>query len=60
MEAARLAAHTREGLNRDVEPDPDDLFRHVYAEPTPQLAEQAAIVRDEIAREGAAHEGETR
>ncbi|NYD43806.1 pyruvate dehydrogenase (acetyl-transferring) E1 component subunit alpha [Nocardioides panaciterrulae] len=51
-DAERLAAHTREGLNRDVEPDPDDLFRHVYAEPTPQLAEQAALVRDELSREG--------
>jgi 2-oxoisovalerate dehydrogenase E1 component alpha subunit len=51
-EAERLAAHTREGLNVDVEPDPEDLFRHVYAVPTPQLAEQAAQVRDELSREG--------
>src|SRR6478735_3854945 len=49
-EAERLAAHTREGLNVDVEPDPEDLFRHVYAVPTPQLAEQAAQVRDELSR----------
>jgi pyruvate dehydrogenase E1 component alpha subunit len=64
-EAERLAAHTRAGLNVDVEPDPEDLFRHVYAEPTPQLREQAAVVRDEIAREalsneGTAHEGGAR
>jgi pyruvate dehydrogenase E1 component alpha subunit len=51
-EAERLAAHTRDGLNLDVEPDPEELFRHVYAVPTPQLLEQAAVVRDEIAREG--------
>lgn len=60
QEAERLAAHTREGLNLDVEPDPEDLFRHVYAEPTPQLLEQAAQVRDELSREGAAHEGDLR
>src|SRR6478736_2090572 len=56
-EAERLAAHTREGLNVDVEPDPEDLFRHVYAVPTPQLAEQAAQVRDELSREGTTHDG---
>ena len=55
-QAERLAAHTREGLNRDVEPDPEDLFRHVYAEPTPQLLEQAAQVQDELSREDSAHE----
>ncbi|MFC4785714.1 pyruvate dehydrogenase (acetyl-transferring) E1 component subunit alpha [Nocardioides sp. MAHUQ-72] len=64
-DAERLAAHTRDGLNRDVVPDPDDLFRHVYAVPTPQLAEQAAqlrdeLSRDELSREGSAHEGGAR
>lgn len=58
-EAERLAAHTREGLNLDVAPDPEDLFRHVYAVPTPQLVEQAAQVQDELSRE-AAHEGSAR
>jgi 2-oxoisovalerate dehydrogenase E1 component alpha subunit len=51
--AERLAQHTREGLNRDVVPDPDDLFRFVYSEPTPQLAEQLALVQDELSREEA-------
>jgi 2-oxoisovalerate dehydrogenase E1 component alpha subunit len=50
-QADRLAAHVREGLNRDVEPDPDDLFAHVYATPTPQLVQQAAMVADELSRE---------
>ena len=45
--------HLRDGLNRDVEPDPADLFAHVYATPTPQLREQAALVADELSREGA-------
>jgi 2-oxoisovalerate dehydrogenase E1 component alpha subunit len=53
-EAERVAAHLRDGLNRDVEPDPADLFAHVYATPTPQLREQAALVADELRREGAA------
>jgi pyruvate dehydrogenase E1 component alpha subunit len=52
-EAERVATHLRDGLNRDVEPDPADLFAHVYATPTPQLREQAAIVADELSREGA-------
>lgn len=52
-EAEALAATIRDGLNRDVEPNPADLFANVYTRPTPQLAEQAARVRDEIAREGA-------
>ncbi len=51
-EADRLAAHTRDGLNRDVTPNHEDLFAHVYAEPTPQLREQAAVVADELSREG--------
>lgn len=49
--ADRLAEHTRAGLNTDVEPRPDDLFDFVYARRTPQLAEQAALVADELARE---------
>jgi pyruvate dehydrogenase E1 component alpha subunit len=52
-EAERVAAHLRDGLNRDVEPDPEDLFAYVYASPTPQLREQAALVADELSREGA-------
>ncbi|GAA3339340.1 pyruvate dehydrogenase (acetyl-transferring) E1 component subunit alpha [Amorphoplanes nipponensis] len=52
-EAERVATHLRDGLNRDVTPDPAMLFDHVYARPTPQLAEQAALVADELEREGA-------
>lgn len=51
--AERVAAHLRDGLNRDIDPDPDDLFAHVYATPTPQLRRQAAMVADELSREGA-------
>jgi pyruvate dehydrogenase E1 component alpha subunit len=50
-EAESVASHVREGLNRDVEPDPFELFAHVYATPTSQLAEQATLVADELARE---------
>lgn len=49
--AERLARHTRDGINVDVVPDPADLFAHVYAEPTPQLVEQLAQVRDELSRD---------
>ncbi len=49
--AEEVAHRTRDGINRDVEPNPDDLFRFVYAEPTPQLVEQLAMVRDELSRE---------
>ncbi|RSM48926.1 pyruvate dehydrogenase (acetyl-transferring) E1 component subunit alpha [Actinoplanes sp. ATCC 53533] len=52
-QADRAATHLRDGLNRDVEPDPAMLFDHVYARPTPQLTEQAALVADEREREGA-------
>ena len=52
VEAAEaMAAHTRDGLNADVEPRPDDLFEHVYARRTSQLDEQAAFLAEELARE---------
>ncbi|MDZ5621747.1 pyruvate dehydrogenase (acetyl-transferring) E1 component subunit alpha [Nocardioides bizhenqiangii] len=49
--ADEVASHTRDGLNTDVSPRPDDLFDHVYARRTPQLKEQAAMLADELARE---------
>jgi 2-oxoisovalerate dehydrogenase E1 component alpha subunit len=49
--AEATAAHVRDGLNTDVAPRPEDLFDHVYAVRTPQLAEQAALVVDERARD---------
>lgn len=61
--ADQVAAAMREGLNRDVTPDPDDLFAYVYAEPTTQLREQAALVHDELSRDepgGAGVDGEAR
>ncbi|MEV4352663.1 pyruvate dehydrogenase (acetyl-transferring) E1 component subunit alpha [Actinoplanes sp. NPDC049596] len=42
--AEKKAAHMRDGINRDIEPNPADLFAHVYAKPTPQLLEQGAQV----------------
>ena len=51
--AEATATRVRDGVNRDVEPVPDDLFDFVYAQRTPQLAEQAAFLADELAREQA-------
>ena len=51
--AEQVARRTRDGINRDVEPNPDDLFGFVYSEPTPQLVEQLAVVHDELSREEA-------
>ena len=50
-EAETIAAAMREGLNADVEPDPMELFDHVYTRRTPQLAEQARMLRDELDRD---------
>ncbi|SFC34440.1 pyruvate dehydrogenase E1 component alpha subunit [Nocardioides terrae] len=49
--AEELAQRTRVALNQDVAPNPEDLFRHVFAEPTPQLRAQLDIVLDELDRE---------
>ncbi|AXT86005.1 pyruvate dehydrogenase (acetyl-transferring) E1 component subunit alpha [Aeromicrobium sp. A1-2] len=51
--AEEVAAAMRGGLMTDVEPNPDDLFAHVYATPTPQLVEQAAFLAEELTREEA-------
>lgn len=50
-DAEHAAARLRDGLNQDVEPNPEDLFAFVYDTPTPQLKEQAAMVADELNRE---------
>ncbi|WP_445153561.1 pyruvate dehydrogenase (acetyl-transferring) E1 component subunit alpha [Arthrobacter sp. Hor0625] len=52
--AEAVAAQLREGLGEDVPVDPQDLFKYVFAAPTPQLKEQAALLADELARDAAA------
>ncbi|MGP4051935.1 pyruvate dehydrogenase (acetyl-transferring) E1 component subunit alpha [Streptomyces sp. 2A115] len=48
-EAEALAAELRAGMNAETVPDPLELFDHVYAEPTPQLREQRALLAAELA-----------
>jgi TPP-dependent pyruvate/acetoin dehydrogenase alpha subunit/ABC-type Na+ transport system ATPase subunit NatA len=55
---ARITAHAeavatalRDGMNSENVPDPADLFAHVYSTPTTQMAEQAEMLADELARE---------
>jgi pyruvate dehydrogenase E1 component alpha subunit len=50
-DAETIATRMRDGLNAEVQVDPEDLFRFVYTEKTAQLREQAAKLRDELARE---------
>ncbi|MFB7909687.1 pyruvate dehydrogenase (acetyl-transferring) E1 component subunit alpha [Kitasatospora sp. NPDC059146] len=50
-EAEALAARMRAEFHADPELDPMALFTHVYAEPTPQLREQAAQLAAELAAE---------
>ncbi|WP_030055545.1 MULTISPECIES: pyruvate dehydrogenase (acetyl-transferring) E1 component subunit alpha [Streptomyces] len=50
-EAEALAARMRAEFHADPELDPMSLFAHVYAEPTPQLREQAAQLSAELAAE---------
>ncbi|MDX3850395.1 pyruvate dehydrogenase (acetyl-transferring) E1 component subunit alpha [Streptomyces sp. AK02-01A] len=46
--AETMAARLRERMNAEPVLDPMDLFAHVYAEPTPQLREQAAQLAAEL------------
>ena len=48
--AEAVAAELRQALNTDNTPDPEDLFRYVYSERTPQLQEQWESLQDELAR----------
>ncbi|MFG1805478.1 pyruvate dehydrogenase (acetyl-transferring) E1 component subunit alpha [Streptomyces sp. NPDC049040] len=46
-DAEAMAADLRTRMHEDPRLDPAELFTHVYAEPTPQLREQAAQLRAE-------------
>ncbi|HEX7381047.1 MAG TPA: thiamine pyrophosphate-dependent enzyme [Nevskiaceae bacterium] len=50
-DAEAIARRTRAELNRDVTPDPTDLFQHVFDTPTPQLAAEQRMLLDELARD---------
>jgi len=54
--AEAVATQLREGLSEEVPVDPQDLFRHVFSTPTPQLKEQSAMLADELAREATSGE----
>ncbi|MER6161932.1 pyruvate dehydrogenase (acetyl-transferring) E1 component subunit alpha [Streptomyces sp. NPDC001868] len=58
-EAEALAAALRAGMNAETVPDPLELFDHVYAEPTPQLREQRALLVAELAELAEADEPTT-
>ncbi|MFJ1707787.1 pyruvate dehydrogenase (acetyl-transferring) E1 component subunit alpha [Kitasatospora sp. NPDC088346] len=55
-EAEALAARMREEFHADAVLDPMSLFAHVYAEPTPQLREQADQLAAELAAEAEVHD----
>lgn len=48
-QAEALAADLRERLGGEPHVDPEELFAHVYAQPTPQLLEQRDLVLAELA-----------
>ncbi|MET7689897.1 pyruvate dehydrogenase (acetyl-transferring) E1 component subunit alpha [Streptomyces sp. NPDC005483] len=48
-QAELRAAELRAGMNAESAHDPLELFEHVYAEPTPQLREQRALLAAELA-----------
>jgi pyruvate dehydrogenase E1 component alpha subunit len=55
--AETMAATLRDRMNADPELEPADLFAHIYAEPTPQLREQAAQLRAELEADRDEHHG---
>jgi pyruvate dehydrogenase E1 component alpha subunit len=50
-DAEAMAADLRARMNQDPEIAPMELFAHVYAEPTPQLLEQQAMLKAELEAE---------
>ncbi|MEU5195059.1 pyruvate dehydrogenase (acetyl-transferring) E1 component subunit alpha [Streptomyces scabiei] len=55
-EAEALAAELRAAMNAETVTDPLELFDHVYAEPTPQLREQRALLAAELTQTAEAAE----
>ncbi len=53
QKAESVAKTLRDGMNQDANTDPRELFEHVFSSKTPQLAEQQAMLADELAREEA-------
>jgi pyruvate dehydrogenase E1 component alpha subunit len=51
-EAETTASLLRDAMNTESELDPEDLFRFVHAERTPQLRDQWRLLQDELARAG--------
>jgi 2-oxoisovalerate dehydrogenase E1 component alpha subunit len=49
QEAEAFANRLRERMNEDPDVDPEGLFTHVFAEPTPQLREQRTWLTEELA-----------
>ena len=49
QQAEVFANELRERMNEEPELDPDELFTHVFAEPTPQLREQRGWLHEELA-----------
>lgn len=47
-EAEEQALSLRDALNADVAGDPQELFEHLYAEPTAALQEQSALLAEEL------------
>ncbi|MGF3054169.1 pyruvate dehydrogenase (acetyl-transferring) E1 component subunit alpha [Microbacterium sp. YY-03] len=52
-EAEAMASDLRDALNREVEVDPEDLFRYVYASRPAHLEKQWNQLKDEMARSAA-------
>ncbi|MGP9032329.1 pyruvate dehydrogenase (acetyl-transferring) E1 component subunit alpha [Glutamicibacter mysorens] len=52
-DAEAVAKTLRDGMNQEADTDPRELFEHVYSAKSPQLAEQQAILVDELDREEA-------